>query len=214
MFSEIEVEHTVPIPAGYRFLPKGNSYKTLHCRKATRKASRKLYIVKKQKKPIGIRVPAFILDKVHEQAQSTLAARQAATAERDNAEQAKIAAEMNELFPQMPENDRERVLKYGFQKYSGRVGRSTTLPLYEKVIRAVVAHIRHNHTLYENLLLIGSGRSAARRETYDSIHQTMRNWGFIERMYRNPLQHCMSLISQQACMSWIHVRSSQSLRLA
>ena len=56
------------------------------------------------------------------------------------------------LFPCMPIDSAETILEHGFQKGSGRVGRTTTLDEDQKVKLAVEAHIRHNFTPYEELL--------------------------------------------------------------
>ncbi|MCJ1283173.1 hypothetical protein MMC26_002500 [Xylographa opegraphella] len=52
----------------------------------------------------------------------------------------------------MPINSAESILEHGFQKGSGRVGRTTTLDEDRKVKLAVEAHIRHEFTPYEELL--------------------------------------------------------------
>jgi hypothetical protein len=189
MYSEVEVDHQVPLPPGYRFLAKGNRYKTLHCRKATLKASMTLYVVKKDKKPIGIRVPIFVIHQVTEQAVLTLPARTAATAQRDKADADKATAELKNLFPNMPNSDLNKILNHGFRKYSSRVGRSGKLSLRHKAILAVQAHIRHQHTSYEKMLKGGNGRKKARKATYASIQGTMQSWGFTEGKHRCSNNH-------------------------
>lgn len=56
------------------------------------------------------------------------------------------------LFPQIPLASCQTVLDHGFQKGSGRVGRSTVLDDDHKVTLAIVAHVRHTMTPYETLL--------------------------------------------------------------
>ena len=64
----------------------------------------------------------------------------------------KSRAAIRRLFPCMPIDSAETILKHGFQKGSGRVGRTTTLDEDSKVRLAVEAHIRHKFTPYEKLL--------------------------------------------------------------
>lgn len=56
------------------------------------------------------------------------------------------------MYPQMPLEDLERILAHGFEKGSNRVGRTTRLDIDERAELAVIAHIRHNYTDYENVL--------------------------------------------------------------
>ncbi|KAF3038585.1 hypothetical protein E8E11_002303 [Didymella keratinophila] len=158
---EITVSSGTPMPKGYGFLLKGNRYKTSHCRKLTHDAGKTLFVVVNAKKQqLGLRVPNFILHQVHRQAKETLLARRAAVEKRDAASIDAAAAELEELFPKMPETEKVLVLKHGFRKHSGRVGRTGTIPLPRKVLLAVIAHVRHRHT--------------------KKIESIMRDWGYVE----------------------------------
>lgn len=168
------------MPKAYGFLPKGNRYKTLHCRKLTHKAARPLYIVLENKKQIGLRAPLAILDKVHKQAKQTLSTRRAATNKRDATDIAKASAEVEKQFPQMPQDERETVLKHGFKKHSGRVGRTNSIPLSRKVLLAVIAHVRHRHTAYDALLDQGIDREDARKSTRKDIERLLQKWGYLQ----------------------------------
>jgi hypothetical protein len=53
------------MPKAYGFLPKGDRYKTLHCRKLIHKAGSPLYIVVDKNKQIGLRVPVELIFQVH-----------------------------------------------------------------------------------------------------------------------------------------------------
>ncbi|RDA87229.1 hypothetical protein CP532_2541 [Ophiocordyceps camponoti-leonardi (nom. inval.)] len=66
-------------------------------------------------------------------------------------------AVLRDLFPRIPNTDRQRVILHSFTEsasYHGerRVGRSSTLTLSRRVQLAVLAHIRHTHTTYDDLL--------------------------------------------------------------
>ncbi|EUC46219.1 hypothetical protein COCMIDRAFT_93494 [Bipolaris oryzae ATCC 44560] len=177
MPSEISVSVDTPMPKAYGFLPKGNRYKTLHCRKLTHNAARPLYIVFEKKKQIGLRAPLAILHTVHKQAKQTLPTRRAATNRRDATDIAKASAEVEKQFPQMPRGEHETVLKHGFKKHSGRVGRTNSIPLSRKVLLAVIAHVRHKHTKYDALLHQGIDREDARKSTRKDIERLLKKWG-------------------------------------
>ena len=178
MRREVTINSDTPLPKGYSFLPKGMPYKTLHCRKRTHEAGKPLYVVVENKKQIGLRVPTLILHQVHALAKQTLSERRAATKKRDATEMVKVADELGRQFPSIPDRDRARVLEHGFKKHSGRVGRTGRISLQEKVLLAVIAHIRHQHTTYDSLLRDGKHREAARRLTGKEINPIMRKWGF------------------------------------
>lgn len=174
---ETTVSARTAIPKGYGFLSKGNRYKTLHCRKLTRDAGRLLYVVVDGKKKAGIRVPNVILQQVHSQAKETLSARRDAVAKRDAADIAKAESGMLKQFPKMPVAERKSVLKHGFRKSSGRVGRTGLIPLPKKVTLAVIAHVRHEHTDYDAMLNSGVGRDNARKATRKKIETVLKLWG-------------------------------------
>ena len=112
------------MPRGYTFLPKGIPYKTLHTRKLTHAANQPLYIVaSKNKTTLGLRAPTHIIKKVHIRAKATLTSRRLATTHRDAAALSKARACLTRLFAKMPEGKKEHVLRHGFKKESGRVGR-------------------------------------------------------------------------------------------
>ena len=56
------------------------------------------------------------------------------------------------LFPNIPLDNCQAILRHSFIKGSGRVGRSTTLDDNKKITLAVVAHIRHTMTPYDEML--------------------------------------------------------------
>lgn len=63
-----------------------------------------------------------------------------------------FAAAIGSQFPNCPEDEAYEIACHACAVGSGRVGRTATLALEEKVRLAVVAHIRHCHTAYEQLL--------------------------------------------------------------
>ncbi|KAF2744961.1 hypothetical protein M011DRAFT_407410 [Sporormia fimetaria CBS 119925] len=179
---EITVSPGTPMPKGYAFLPKGIQYKTLHCRRLTHEARKPLYVVVdgRNKKVLGIRVPKSIFFQVQTLARETLATRRAATEQRDAALVRQASEELNSQFPKMPKSGKEMVLKHGFRKYSGRVGRTGQLTMAKKVQLAVIAHIRHRHTKYDKLMDKGVERTQARKEVAARIRSMLNEWGLKE----------------------------------
>jgi hypothetical protein len=180
MLQENTVSSSTPMLKTYGFLPKGDRYKTLHCRKLTHEAGSPLYIVVVKKKQIGLRIPLKILDHVHAQAKQKLSTRRAATSVRDANDIAKACAEIDSQFPKIPIKEKEAVLNHGFKKHSGTVGRTSSITLSEKVLLAVIAHARHRHTGYDALLKGGNQRQVARKATREDVERVLRRWGQIK----------------------------------
>jgi hypothetical protein len=178
MQQEVTVTSSTPMPKGYGYLPRGIAYKTLHCRKLTREAAKVLYVVVDNKKTLGLRAPSSIISQVHQKANATLSTRRAAVQKRDSADISRASAELLAQFRKIPATEKELVLKHGFKKHSGRVGRTASIPLAKKVTLAAIAHIRHKHTEYDALLRDGEAREKARKLTWKKIEGVMKEWGF------------------------------------
>ena len=91
-------------------------------------------------------------EEVNADAVASAPGRRDAVQAKDLRDYKKNRAAIRRLFPCMPIDSAETILEHGFQKGSGRVGRTTTLNEDRKVKLAVEAHIRHNFTPYEKLL--------------------------------------------------------------
>ena len=79
----------------------------------------------------------------------------------------------------MPEAACTDILEHGFQKGSGRVGRSQKLENRLKVQLAVNAHIRHRLTLYDSILAADEGQDAkltAREMVYSQVQAIADSW--------------------------------------
>ncbi|KAL4789866.1 hypothetical protein BDV19DRAFT_396625 [Aspergillus venezuelensis] len=59
---------------------------------------------------------------------------------------------LKDLFPNIPDNDLNQIIKTAFQKGQRKVGTAAELPLARRAQLAVVAHIRHIYTNYDRLL--------------------------------------------------------------
>jgi hypothetical protein len=89
-----------------------------------------------------------------------------------------FARRLGDLFPGCPPAEREVIAKHACEKYSGRIGRSAAAQeLDPEVIRvAVHAHIRHNHTRYDQLLASGKARKRARSAVHDAVKSVAERW--------------------------------------
>ncbi len=89
-----------------------------------------------------------------------------------------FAVRVRELFPGCPAGREREIAEHACLKYSGRVGRSASAKeLDEKAIRlAVVAHLRHRETKYDELLAKGHDRREARTAVEKTVRQVLRKW--------------------------------------
>jgi hypothetical protein len=89
-----------------------------------------------------------------------------------------FANRVKELFPSIPTGREKQIAEHACRKYSGRVGRSAAAKdLDEAAVRlAVVAHIRHRETDYDDLLGQGLPRHEARSDVRDRVDQISENW--------------------------------------
>jgi hypothetical protein len=89
-----------------------------------------------------------------------------------------FAARVKELFPQCPAGREREIAEHACLKYSGRVGRSASAKeLDEEAVRlAVIAHIRHRETKYDELLSKGYDRREARYEVEGAVYLVLKRW--------------------------------------
>lgn len=175
MKHEIEVDHRSPFPKGYGFLKKGNPYQTRVCRELTHAEGHALYVVTLDKRPIGLRAPNAILAQVREQDLATRSTRTATVARRDQTTAHHFRRALLENFPRIPASSAEEIVKHTLQKSSGRVGRTGTLDVKDKVWLAVTAHVRHRHTEYDTLLKTVD-KTKARKAVAETIKKTVEQW--------------------------------------
>ena len=85
---------------------------------------------------------------------------------------------MRALFPDCPREIEKLIAEHACEKYSGRVGRSASAKnLDEQAVKmAVIAHIRHTQTDYDELLAQGYAREDARNEVRDKISAVLESW--------------------------------------
>lgn len=89
-----------------------------------------------------------------------------------------VARKLKELFPGCPADEAARIAAWTCRKHSGRVGRSAAAKEFDpQALRlAVIAHIRHEHTRYDELLMEHGDRQLARREVREEIDRTLARW--------------------------------------
>jgi hypothetical protein len=90
----------------------------------------------------------------------------------------RFAGRVRELYPGCPSGRERTIAEHACRKYSGRVGRSAgARELDEGAVRAaVVAHIRHEETDYDELLIVGMDRHAARDRVQEQVWKVLDRW--------------------------------------
>ena len=89
-----------------------------------------------------------------------------------------FAIRVRELFPRCPSGREVAIAEHACLKYSGRVGRSAAAKsLDENAVRiAVIAHIRHAETKYDELLMRGYERWNARAQVEEVVRRIFTKW--------------------------------------
>ncbi|HKO96162.1 MAG TPA: DUF2293 domain-containing protein [Pyrinomonadaceae bacterium] len=89
-----------------------------------------------------------------------------------------FAKRIRELFPRCPAGREQQIAEHACRKYSGRVGRTAAAKgLDEAAVRlAVVAHIRHRETSYDELLGKGLSRRDSRSEVRARVNEISERW--------------------------------------
>lgn len=89
-----------------------------------------------------------------------------------------MADAIREQYPGCPAGDARRIASHTARRGSGRVGRSAAgRRLHADAVRlAVIAHIRHEHTRYDELLMTGAAREDARRAIRSEIAAVIDKW--------------------------------------
>lgn len=89
-----------------------------------------------------------------------------------------VAEKLMAMFPGCPADSAKRIAAWTCQKHSGRVGRSAAAKEFDSLALrlAVIAHIRHEHTRYDELLMRHGDRQQARAEVRDEIDRVLTQW--------------------------------------
>jgi hypothetical protein len=89
-----------------------------------------------------------------------------------------FAKQIRTLFPNCPPAREQVIAEHACLKYSGRVGRSAAAKEFDDqmITLAVMAHLRHRETNYDQLLGQGSLRHDARAVVRDRIEEIAEKW--------------------------------------
>ncbi|MCB9865453.1 MAG: DUF2293 domain-containing protein [Phycisphaerales bacterium] len=169
------------------FLPSGNAALT---RRATKHASLSAVVLKwssarKRYERQGILVTTEALERAEQECLADHDARArrqeraaARRAELDEAYVKQFAQEVRRLYPGCPLDREIAIAEHACRKYSGRVGRSAAAKVFDEnaIAFAVVAHIRHTRTAYDQLLARGYDRSEARAEVQWDVQRVLAAW--------------------------------------
>jgi len=90
----------------------------------------------------------------------------------------RFAASVREIFPRLVAGREQEIAEHACLKYSGRIGRSALAKkMDERAVRlAVIAHIRHRETNYDELLGRGWERSDARSAVAARVDEVLNRW--------------------------------------
>ncbi len=169
------------------YLPAGDSALTRRSRKHSRLSAVVLSWSRRRKRyeRQGVMVEEAALEKAEAECLADESQRQAAReraavrrAELDERYVADFAETIRRQFPNCPAGRETEIAEHACRKYSGRVGRSARAKAFEpKAVRlAVLAHIRHRETDYDDLLTQGMDRYDARERVEARVTTLLEQW--------------------------------------
>lgn len=112
----------------------------------------------------------------------TREAQRARAAVRRDAEEREYIAAFTEavrgLFPGCPLSEAREIAAHACEKYSGRVGRTADAKQLdpEKVRLAVIAHVRHLHTSYDQIIARTRDKRGSRARIKGDVTSVLREW--------------------------------------
>ncbi|TAQ88086.1 hypothetical protein B7494_g3612 [Chlorociboria aeruginascens] len=164
-------EKKLEFKAGFQFVPIGDPTLTNACKELSREQDAMIFIVSGSKETntrvsahvyrTGYHFRSVIVDEARRMVGGSVASQAAGEVEPIPESQVEINkqadAAIRDLFPRIPNTDRQMIIEHAFQKgvlFQGEptVGLQPTIPLSRRVQLAVLAHVRHTHTRYDKLL--------------------------------------------------------------
>lgn len=162
-------------PPGFEFVPIGNPELTTACKELSRDKDAMIFIVSNSKEVdsnhlahqvhrIGHHIREIIVDEARAALGQALDYVVPASGrspepipESQEEYDAQVDAAIRDLFPRVPNTDRQMIIEHAFRRgttFKGEkpVGLSEDITLARRVQLAVLAHIRHTHTRYDTLL--------------------------------------------------------------
>ncbi|HMB31093.1 MAG TPA: DUF2293 domain-containing protein [Desulfohalobiaceae bacterium] len=90
----------------------------------------------------------------------------------------RFAKAITQLYPGIPSSREMSIAEHACRKYTGRIGRTAAAKelAKEAINLAVIAHIRHVETEYDDLILSGFDRISARTKVDDQIQEIFEQW--------------------------------------
>jgi hypothetical protein len=90
----------------------------------------------------------------------------------------RMGAAIARLFPGCPAEEARRIAEHAAVRGSGRVGRSAAGRDLEEgaLTAAIIVHIRHSHTRYDQSLMEGWERDHARQQVRHGIDEILECW--------------------------------------
>lgn len=175
-----ELDHLV-------FLPRGDAVLTRCARKNSKLSAVVLDWSRNRKRyeRQGVLVESGALDRAEQECLSDAEARKRRQ-ERETVRQNKLdrsyvepfALRVRELFPGCPAGREKLIAEHACSKYGGRSGRSQAAKELDEqaVLLAVVEHIRHFETSYDEFLAKGWNRGEARDRVSIAVDHVMTQW--------------------------------------
>ncbi|HEY4492509.1 MAG TPA: DUF2293 domain-containing protein [Acidobacteriota bacterium] len=169
------------------FLSSGDTALTVRSRKYSKLSAvvLKWSRARKRYERQGVLVDSDALEKAEQECLSDSEAR-ARKRERNAERRAELdrqyvdrfAKRLLELFPRCPAGRNVLIAEHACLKFSGRVGRSAMAKeLEEQAVRhAVIAHVRHAETNYDELLNAGYERWEAREAVAEKVDRILEKW--------------------------------------
>lgn len=169
------------------FLPAGNAALSRRAKKASRLSAVVVRFSRGRKRyeRQGILVEEQALEEAEAQCLADEEARarrrerdRQRRADQDVVFEARLAEAVRKLFPGCPADRAEAIARHAGMRGSGRVGRSAAgRALDERAVTlAVVAAVRHADTRYDELLMGGVPREAAREQVWHAVDRVLAAW--------------------------------------
>jgi hypothetical protein len=169
------------------FLPSGDTALT---RRASRHSRLRAVVVRfsrarKRYERQGVLVEPDALELAEKEclddADARARARERAAVRREEEDRAYVdafARRIAELYPNCPPAEQTEIARHACTVGSGRIGRTAAAKELDAdaVNLAVRAHVRHEHTRYDELLARGADRSDARARVADDAERVLARW--------------------------------------
>ncbi|KAF4467290.1 hypothetical protein FALBO_5825 [Fusarium albosuccineum] len=163
-------------PPGFEFVPAGNPELTTACKELSREKDAMIFIVSNAKESstsnilahqvhrIGHHIREIIVEEARaalgqlvDRALPLSGGSPEPIPESQEEYDAQVDAALRDLFPRIPNTDRQMIIEHAFRRGTAskgekKVGLSEDITLARRVQLAVLAHIRHTHTRYDTLL--------------------------------------------------------------